>query len=69
MQPPEKLETFSWCLIPVLESVLNSKHFEKKMGFIAKVFLKLLTPKDVLTYIDKTSCSENASAVNVLRSP
>ena len=49
MQLSVRLETFSDFFIPVLESKLNFKHFEKEMRLIAQVFLKLLTPKDVLT--------------------
>ena len=46
----EKSKTFSQLLIAFLESTLNFKHFEKKKkSLIAQVFLKLLTPKDVLT--------------------
>ena len=48
-QVSEKLKTFSQFLIAFLESTLNLEHFEKKMGLIAQVFLKLLTLKDVLT--------------------
>ena len=45
MQLSEKPKTF----YQFLESTLNFEHFEKKMSLIAQVFLKLLTPKDVLT--------------------
>ena len=47
MQLPKKPKTF--CVIEFLESTLNLEHFEKKMSLIAQVFLKLLTPKDVVT--------------------
>ena len=53
MQLSEKLETFSGFFIAFFESALNFEHFEKKMSLIAQVFLKLLTPKDVLTYMHK----------------
>ena len=50
MQLSEKIETFSQVCIAFFESPLNFKHFEKKkMSLMAQVFLKLLTPKDVLT--------------------
>ena len=49
MQLFEKIETFFQIFIAFLESPLNFKHFEKKMSLMAQVFLKLLTPKDVLT--------------------
>ena len=51
MQLAKKLKTFSQFFIAFLKSTLNFEHFErkKKMSLIAQVFLKLLTPKDVLT--------------------
>ena len=48
MQLPKKPKTFCF-VIEFLESTLNLEHFEKKMSLIAQVFLKLLTPKDVVT--------------------
>ena len=48
MHLPEKSKTFSQLLIAFLESTLNFKHL-KKISLTAQVFLKLLTPKDVLT--------------------
>ena len=56
MQLSEKLETFSPFFIAFLESALSFEHFEKKMSLMAQVFLKLLTPKDVFTYMHKSSC-------------
>ena len=47
MQSSEKLESFPACFISFLNCGLNFEHFEKKTSFIAQVFLKLLTPKDV----------------------
>ena len=47
MHLPEKSKTFSQLLIAFLESTLNFKHL-KKISLTAQVFLKLLTPKDVL---------------------
>ena len=42
--------------ISFLESTLNFEHFEKSMSLIAQIFLKLLTLKDVLTYMHNRSC-------------
>ena len=39
-----------------LESELNFQCFEKKMSLIAQVFLKLLTPRDVLVYMHNRAC-------------
>ena len=49
MELLEKPKTFSQFFIVFLESTLNFEHFEKKISLIAQVFLKLYTPKDVLT--------------------
>ena len=49
MQLSEKLKTFSPFSIAFSESALNFEHFEKKVSFIAQIFPKLLTPKDVFT--------------------
>ena len=49
MQLSEKLKTFYGFFIAFFESALNFEHFEKKMSLTARVFLKLLTPKDVFT--------------------
>ena len=49
MQLSEKPKTFSQILIAFLGTTLNFKNFEKKSSLIAQVFLKLFTPKDVLT--------------------
>ena len=49
MQLPKKPKTFCCIVIEFLESTLNLEHFEKKMSLIAQVFLKLLTPKNVVT--------------------
>ena len=48
MQLSEEIETFSPFFIVFLESILNFEHFQIKMTLIAQVFLKLLTPKEVL---------------------
>ena len=39
-----------------MESVLNFQCFEKKMSVIAQVFLKLLTPRDVLVSMHNRAC-------------
>ena len=54
MQLSEKVKTFSLVFIAFLESTLNfeqiwKKKIKIKMSLIAQVFLKLLTPKEVLT--------------------
>ena len=49
MQLSEKPKACSQFVIDFLESTLNFEHFEKNMSLIVQVFLKLLTPKDVLT--------------------
>ena len=48
MQLSEKPKTFCQCFIAFLESTLNLNTLKKKC-LIAQAFLKLLTPKDVLT--------------------
>ena len=40
---------FFFFLFAFLESPLNFEHFEKETSLITQLFLKLLTPKDVLT--------------------
>ena len=45
----EKSKTFSQFSVAFLESTLNFDLFFKKMVLIAPVFLKLLSPKNVLT--------------------
>ena len=56
MQLPERLETFPAFFIVFLESALNFEHMETKMRLMAQGFLKLLSHKDVFTYIHKRSC-------------
>ena len=63
-------KTFCLFFIAFLESKVNFKHLEKKkMSLTAQVFLKLLTPKDVLLKCIIGLVSENPLAVNVLTSP
>ena len=47
-QLSEKRKPFCHFFIAFLESTLNVEHFDKKHE-LHKAFLKLLTPKDVLT--------------------
>ena len=49
MQLTGKPKTFGQFFIPFVESTLNFEILKKKPSLIAQVFLKLLTPKDVLT--------------------
>ena len=49
MQLSEKSKKICQFFIVCLEFTLNFENFEKKMSFIAYVFLKLLTSKDALT--------------------
>ena len=55
MQLTGKLETFPIFFSEFSESALICEHFQKKMSLIAQVFLKLLTPKNVITYEHKRS--------------
>ena len=56
MQLSEKLNTFSWVLISFSQPALNPECFEKNVDLIAQLFLNLLPPKDVFTYLQKSSC-------------
>ena len=49
MQLSEKSKKICQFFIVCLEFTLNFENFEKKMSFIAYVFLKLLISKDALT--------------------
>ena len=50
MQLPKNPKIYFYCFfIAFLESTLNFEHFQKTMGLIVQVFLKLLTLKDVIT--------------------
>ena len=49
MHFPGELETFFASFIAIFQCVLSFEHFAKKISLIAQVFLKLLTPKDVIT--------------------
>ena len=48
MQLSEKQKTFSEFFFPVLKSILNFKHFPKKMILVADVFLEILAPKNMV---------------------
>ena len=52
----KKPEIFSCFGFKFSESTLNFECYEKKITFIGHVFLKLLTPKDVLTYMHERAC-------------
>ena len=72
MQLSEKPLRLSEIFIAVLEFTSHFKHFEKKMSLITQVFLKLLTPKDVLTWMHKRSCfwkSFGSECVKLLNNP
>ena len=49
MQLSQKPDNCYRIFVAFLESRLNFEHIEKKESFIAQLFLKLLTPKNVLT--------------------
>ena len=49
MQLSKKPKNFCGVFFAFLESTLNFQCFEKRMSLIGQVFLKLLTPKYVLT--------------------
>ena len=49
MQLSKETNKFYRNFIAYLESTLNFEHFEKKTSLTAYIFLKSLTPKDVVT--------------------
>ena len=51
----QKQKIFSGCFSAFFESALNFEHFKKKMTFIAYVFPKLPTTKNLLRQISKSS--------------
>ena len=53
MQLSEKRETFSWFLVPFLESTWNFKHLEKNMIVTLNVFLILQTVKTLARRLSK----------------
>ena len=50
----QKQKIFSEFFSAFFESALNSEHFQKKMTFIAYVFPKLPTTKNVLRQLSKS---------------
>ena len=48
MQLPQKPKSFSGMFFAFSKYILNLEHFEKAMTFIAGVFPKLWTPKNVV---------------------
>ena len=53
MQLSLKQKTFSKSPVPFLKSTSNFKHFEKEMIFIATLFRKLQTVKDLVRPLSK----------------
>ena len=51
----QKEKIFSQFFSAFFESALNSEHFQKKMTFIAYVFRKLPTTKNLLRQMSKSS--------------
>ena len=49
MQLSEKPKIICGIFIAFLKSALKFQHLDKKISLLPLVFLKLLTPKDVLT--------------------
>ena len=55
MHLSQKEKIFSRFFSPFFESALNSEHFQKKIMFIAYIFLKLPTTKNLLRQMSKSS--------------
>ena len=55
MHLSQKQKIFSQFVSAFFESALNFEHFQKKKMFIAYVFLKLPTAKNVLRQMSKSS--------------
>ena len=55
MHLPQKQKFFSQFFFAFFESALNFEHFQKKRTFIAYVFPKLPTTKNVLRQMSKSS--------------
>ena len=51
----QKQKAFSQFFLPFPKSKLNFENFQKKMTFIADLFPKLCTPKNVVRYMSKKS--------------
>ena len=56
MHLSQKQKIFSQFLSAFFESALNFEHFQKKRTFIAYVFPKLPTTKNLLRQMSKSSC-------------
>ena len=56
MQLSHKQKTFSEFFFAFLKSILNFKHFQKKMTLIADVFPELLAPKNLVRSMSKKLC-------------
>ena len=54
-QLSQKRKAFSEFFLSFSKSTLNFEHLQKKITFIADLFPKLRTPKNVLRYISKKS--------------
>ena len=56
MHLSQKQKIFSQFISAFFESALNFEHFQKKRMFIAYVFPKIPTTKNVLRQMSKSSC-------------
>ena len=56
MHLSQKQQIFSQFFSEFFKSALNFEHFQKKMTLIAYVFPKLMTTKNVLRQMSKSSC-------------
>ena len=56
MHLSQKQKIFSGSFSAFFESALNFEHFQKKRTFIAYVFTKLPTTKNLLRQMSKSSC-------------
>ena len=54
-QLSQKQKAFSQFFLPFSKSTLNFEHLQKKMTFMADLFPKLRTPKNVVRYLSKKS--------------
>ena len=56
MQLPQKQKTFSQFLFAFVKSILNYKHFPKKMTLRADAFPEIPTPKNMVIQMPKKPC-------------
>ena len=61
-----KTKNFSGFFLAFLKSTLNFEHFQKKMTFIADLFPKLRTPKNVLDICPKSPDSKDPLTGNIV---